>query len=84
MPAPVSPVATVNPGPKERSSLSISTTSRIERAVNMGPDPVAPALEQRPERAGEEPLFLLRPGRSGLGALYQPVVQQLIVAVLVP
>ena len=35
LPAPVSPVSTVRPGPNPRSSRSISTTSRIDSAVSM-------------------------------------------------
>jgi hypothetical protein len=35
LPAPVSPVSTPRPGPNSRSSVSISTTSRIERPVSM-------------------------------------------------
>ena len=36
LPAPVSPVSTVRPGPKDRSSRSISTTSRMAREASIG------------------------------------------------
>src|SRR5262249_15356745 len=78
--APVSPVKTVRPGPKDRSSRSISTTSRMESAVSMRPR-LPPASKDGVPGAGQEPAFggTLRSRRW-----HEAAVEQVGVAVLVP
>ena len=53
LPAPVSPVSAVRPGPIDRSRLSISTTSRMARPISMG------------RRMAENLRRLKGPGRHG-------------------
>src|SRR3989337_1001609 len=59
LPAPVSPVSTDRPSPNSRSSLSIRTMSRIDRAANMacGSGRLAVAL---PGLCDPRPFVLLR------------------------
>src|SRR5579871_790541 len=57
LPAPVSPVSTVRPGPKARSRLSIKTTSRMASPISMraGRSPQTRRRSTEPSRRALEP-----------------------------
>src|SRR5471030_59221 len=70
LPAPVSPVNAVRPGPNERSRLSMRTTSRMARPISMAPRMTENPRGSKPQNVVQEIALLGR--LRGLGGRRDP------------